>query len=98
MNAASGAESLVERAIAQLQASAAATTELQIELCEIPAPIGGEAARAKAVSQWLRTAGCAVERDSAGNVIARTRVARMALRTPSLPISIRCLPPISRSV
>ncbi len=53
-----------------LEESQAATTELQIELCEIAAPIGQEEVRAEAVAHWLRTTGCRVEMDEAGNVIA----------------------------
>ena len=57
-------------AFEHLQASAAAVTEIQIELAEIPAPSGAEEQRAAAVAHWLRSAGCRVDRDSAGNVIA----------------------------
>ena len=56
-------------AFAHLQSNAHAIMELQIALCEIPAPGGGEAARAEAVAHWLRSAGCTVEQDAAGNVI-----------------------------
>lgn len=45
--------------------------QIQIELCEIPAPFEAESARADAVARWLRSSGCEVQRDDAGNVIAR---------------------------
>jgi acetylornithine deacetylase/succinyl-diaminopimelate desuccinylase-like protein len=50
---------------------AEAVTQIQIELCEIAAPIGEEAARGDAVARWLRSSGCDVRRDGAGNVIGR---------------------------
>lgn len=50
---------------------AEAVTRIQIELCEIAAPIGEEAARGDAVARWLRSSGCEVRRDAAGNVIGR---------------------------
>ena len=46
-------------------------TEIQIELCEIPAPTHAEAARGKSVARWLRSSGCDVDQDEAGNVVAR---------------------------
>ena len=57
-------------ALAFFRDSAASITELQIELCEIGAPSGGEQERAQAVERWLRTSGCKTRRDGAGNVIA----------------------------
>jgi len=61
----------VEAAVSWLAESAATITELQIELSEIAAPTGNEHARAEVVAHWLRTAGCEVHRDAAGNVLAR---------------------------
>ena len=52
-------------------AEAEAVTRIQIELCEIAAPIGAEEARGEAVARWLRSSGCDVRRDAAGNVIGR---------------------------
>ncbi len=63
----------VASAFAHLARSAEAVTEIQIELSEIPAPTGGETARAKAVAQWLQSTGCAVTIDEVGNVVARRR-------------------------
>ncbi len=62
-------------ALRYLQTTHDATTEIQVEIAEISAPVGQEAARADAVAHWLRAAGCTVTRDAAGNVIAR-RVGR----------------------
>ena len=50
---------------------AAAVTQIQIELCEIAAPVDAETARGDAVARWLRSSGYDVERDQVGNVIAR---------------------------
>ena len=55
-------------AFTHLQSNARAIMELQIALCEIPAPTNEGAARAETVAHWLRSAGCAVEQDDAGNV------------------------------
>ncbi len=56
-------------ALAHFSDNAAAIMELQIELCEIPAPSGEEERRGEVVARWLRTSGCDVRRDDVGNVI-----------------------------
>ena len=63
--------SFVDAALRAAVAGAEVVTQIQIELCEIAAPIEGEDARAEAVARWLRSSGCDVSRDAAGNVIGR---------------------------
>lgn len=48
-----------------------ATVALQVALAEIPAPTGGEGARAAVVQRHLRALGLEARIDSAGNVVAR---------------------------
>ncbi|PZC48363.1 MAG: Acetylornithine deacetylase/Succinyl-diaminopimelate desuccinylase [Chloroflexi bacterium] len=52
-------------------AEADAVTQIQIELCEIAAPVDAEALRGQAVARWLRSSGYEVQHDAIGNVIAR---------------------------
>ena len=63
----SPADALCRAAVAE----ADAVTQIQIELCEIAAPSDAEAPRGEAVARWLRSSGCEVQHDDAGNVIAR---------------------------
>jgi tripeptide aminopeptidase len=63
--------SATDAALQAASKGASVVTEIQIELCEIPAPIGGEADRGDAVARWLRSSGCEVHVDEAGNVIGR---------------------------
>lgn len=61
----------LEAALRAASEGADAVMQIQIELCEVPAPLDGEGPRAEAVARWLRSSGCEVRQDEAGNVIAR---------------------------
>ena len=69
MSAAGKGEGALGATLACLRESAAAITEIQVDLCEIAAPVGQEEQRGQAVAQWLRSSGCEVQRDAVGNVI-----------------------------
>ena len=69
MSAAGEGEGALAATLACLRESAAAITEIQVDLCEIAAPVGQEEQRGQAVAQWLRSSGCEVQRDAVGNVI-----------------------------
>ena len=84
-------------AFAHLAGTAAATTELQIELSEIAAPTGAEGERAEVVAQWLRSTGCAVEIDGVGNVIGR-RAGSLGGRALALSAHLDTVFPAGQSV
>ena len=71
MSSARAPAELVEQARAGWQAGETALMERQIAICETAAPTGAEAARAGLLADWLSAAGCVVETDAVGNVIAR---------------------------
>lgn len=60
---------LVQRLTSDLEAADPHTVATQLALATIPAPTGAESARAEAVTACLRSAGCEVSQDQAGNVI-----------------------------
>lgn len=62
---------LLRRLTSDLATADAETVATQLALAGIPAPTGAESARAEAVSQYLRAAGCDVMFDHVGNVISR---------------------------
>lgn len=62
----------------QVIASDRDTIDLQVALAEIPAPTGGESARAAAVQRLLRGAGLDARIDEAGNVVAERRGIELA--------------------
>ncbi len=87
----------VAAAFAHLAGTAAATTELQIELSEIAAPTGAEGERAEEVAQWLRSTGCAVEIDEVGNVIGQ-RAGSLGGRALALSAHLDTVFPAGQSV
>lgn len=69
------AERVVEAALPRLRADDTTTINSQVAFATIPAPTGGEEARASALTSRLRELGLAVERDDVGNVTARVGTA-----------------------
>jgi acetylornithine deacetylase/succinyl-diaminopimelate desuccinylase-like protein len=63
------ADARVQQALARLTADAAATTDEQVRITEIPAPPFHEAARGEYLSKLLSAAGLQVHTDEIGNVI-----------------------------
>ena len=74
----------LEAALRAAVEGAEVVMQIQIELCEIAAPIDAESDRADAVARWLRSSGCDVSRDEVGNVIGR-RSGRKGARHRSGP-------------